>query len=134
MYGFLADLTVAVHVAYVAFVVVGELLILAGWAVGWGWARNVWFRTAHLLAIGAVVVVELLGVRCPITVWEEAFRARAGQPVGGGTFMGRLLHSVLYYDAPAWVFTAGHLAAGAVVLATFVFFQPRRRGTPVAAE
>src|SRR5437016_1021718 len=34
MYGFLADLTVAVHVAYVGFVVVGAFLILAGWAEG----------------------------------------------------------------------------------------------------
>ena len=51
MYGFLADLTVVVHVAYVAYVVVGQALIMVGWGVGWRWVRNFWFRTTHLLAI-----------------------------------------------------------------------------------
>jgi len=125
MYGFLADLTVAVHVAYVGFVVIGELLILAGWALGWRWVRNFWFRSIHLLAIGAVVVVELADVRCPLTIWEEAFRTQAGQPMSGETFMARLMHAILFYEAPPWVFTAGHLAAGALVLATFIFCLPR---------
>ncbi len=103
MYGFLADVTIAVHVAYVAFVVAGELLILLGWWRGWAWVRSFWFRTAHLLAIGAVVVVELPVVRCPLTIWDEAFRARAGQPVSGETFMSRLRYSLLSFEAPPWV-------------------------------
>src|SRR5688572_18009820 len=111
MYGFLADLTVAAHGAYVAFVVLGEVLILIGWWRGWSWVRNFWFRASHLAAIGAVVVVELLEVRCPLTIWEESFRARAGQPPAGETFMSRLLYAALYFEAPAWVFTAGHYAA-----------------------
>jgi hypothetical protein len=47
MYGFLADVTIAVHVVYVAFVVAGELLILLGGWRGWAWVRHSWFRTAH---------------------------------------------------------------------------------------
>ena len=55
-YAVLADALAAFHLAYVAFVVVGELAILAGAAFGCRWARNRWFRGAHLLAIGHPVV------------------------------------------------------------------------------
>lgn len=127
MYGFLADLMVAVHVGYVAYVLAGEALILVGWWRGWGWVRNFWFRATHLLAIAVVMFEEVAGLRCPLTVWEEWLRVRAGQPVTGETFVGRLLHSVLFYDdAPRWVFTAGYSAATAVVLATLLLCPPRR--------
>ena len=126
VYGFLADLVVAVHVGYVAFVIVGQFLIWAGWARGWAWVRNFWFRATHLVMMLAVVVEELFDIRCPLSVWEEYFRELAGQPVTGQTFLGRLLHWVLFYDAPGWVFRVGYLTAGALILATFILCPPRR--------
>lgn len=125
MYGFLADLMVAIHVGYVAYVLVGEVLILVGWWRGWGWVRNFWFRVTHLFAIGIVVVEEAVGMRCPLTVWEEWLRVKAGQPVTGETFVGRILHSLLFYDAAPRVFTAIYSVAGTVVLATLFLCQPR---------
>jgi hypothetical protein len=125
MYGLLADLMVAVHVGYVVYVLVGEVLILAGRWRGWGWVRNFWFRATHLLAIGVVVFEEFVGLRCPLTVWEEWLRVRAGEPVTGETFVGRLLHSLLFYDAQPWVFTVGYAATGLVVLATLLVSPPR---------
>jgi hypothetical protein len=61
--------------------------------------RNFWFRTTHLLAIGIVVFEEAVVMRCPLTVWEEQPRVKASRPVTGGTFVGRILHSILCYDA-----------------------------------
>ena len=126
MYGFLADLMVAVHVGYIGYVVVGQLLIWAGWALGWQWVRNFWFRATHLLAIGIVVYEELMDIRCPLSVWEEYFREKAGQPVSGETFLGRLLHSLIFYDFEPWVFTAIYLTTLAVVVLTLVLCPPRR--------
>jgi len=126
MYGFMADLVVAVHVAYVGYVVVGLFLILIGWAAGWSWVRNFWFRLTHLAAIGYVVYEEIYNIRCPLSIWEERFRQWAGQPSTGESFMGRILHSILFYDAPPIVFTIGYLSFGALVLATFLFCLPRR--------
>ena len=40
-----------IHAAYVAFVVVGQLLIFAGWLARWQWIRNAWFRGIHVLTI-----------------------------------------------------------------------------------
>jgi hypothetical protein len=125
MYGFLADLIVGVHVAYVGYVVVGLLLIVIGWVLGWKWVRNFWFRISHLLMMLAVVYEEIMNIRCPLSVWEENCRALAGQPVTGETFMGRILHAVLFYDAPSWVFTLGYFSVGALIVATFLFCRPR---------
>jgi hypothetical protein len=127
VYGLLADGVVAAHVAYVAFVVAGQLLIWLGWAIGWRWARNRWFRSLHLLAIAIVVFEALLEIDCPLTVWENQLREAAGQDVSEATFMGRLLHWLLFYDAPAYVFTIGYCITGALILGTFVLFPPAFR-------
>lgn len=57
----LADLVLITHVAFVAFVLVGLLLILLGGMLGWGWVRNPWFRSLHLAGIGLVVVQVWFG-------------------------------------------------------------------------
>jgi len=133
MYGFLADLMVAIHVGYVGYVVVGQLLIWLGWALGWKWVRNFWFRATHLLAIAIVAYEEVMGIRCPLSVWEEYFREKAGQPTTGETFLGRLLHSLIFYDFQPWVFTTIYLTTLSVVLLTLILCRPRwpfRRAVP----
>lgn len=35
LYGAVADLIVVIHVGYVAYVIVGQILIWRGWAIGW---------------------------------------------------------------------------------------------------
>ena len=127
MYGLLADPVVALHAGYVGYVVAGQGLILLGWALGWKWVRYVWFRLTHLLAIAIVVYEELQDIRCPLSVWEESLRILAGQESTGETFLGRMLHSLLFYDAPPWVFTVGYLGFGSLVLLTFVCCRPRVR-------
>ena len=76
MYGFLADLVVAVHVGYVGYVVVGQLLILIGWMLGWSWVRNFWFRATHVLAMAVVVFEEIQDIRCPYRSGRRASRPR----------------------------------------------------------
>jgi hypothetical protein len=125
MYGFCADFIVGVHVAYVGYVVIGQLLILAGWLLGWQWVRNFWFRVSHFIMMAVVVVEEIADITCPLSVWERHFRMLAGQPSNGETFMGRLLHSLIFYDAPKYVFTIGYFSFGAIVLATLLFCRPR---------
>jgi hypothetical protein len=125
MYGFLADLMVAIHVAYVAYVVFGQLAIWIGWAAGRQFVRNFWFRATHLLAIGIVAFEEAFSIRCPLSIWEEQLRELAGQDVSGETFLGRLFHSLLFHDFEPWVFTATHLAVFGVVVATMIFCRPR---------
>jgi hypothetical protein len=124
-YGFLADGIVALHFAYVAFVVGGELVILLGLACGWRWVRNLWFRLTHLLFIGVVAAEAAYGYTCPLTVWEFRLRALAGQPVEQGSFLGRLFHNLLFIPMdPAWL-PFLHIGFGVLVLLTFLLAPPR---------
>ena len=135
MYGFLADLMVAIHVGYVAYVVLGQLLIWAGWALGRTFVRNFWFRATHLLAIAVVAFEQVFEIRCPLSIWEEHFRELAGQPTNGETFLGRILHSLIFYQAEPWVFAAIYYTTLALVVLTLVLCPPRwplRKAVPAA--
>ena len=124
-YGFLADVVVAAHFAYVGFVLLGQAAVLLGAACRWGWIRNPWFRWTHLGMIVIVAVEAIFELTCPLTTWERQLRILAGQTVGEGSFIGRLLHDIIFYDGPAWVFTAAYIGFALLVLGTAWFVPPR---------
>lgn len=119
----IADLLVVVHFAIVLFIVGGLLAVWAGAALGWRWIRNPWFRYLHLAAIAYVAAEALLGVACPLTVWEDLLRGGARPD----SFIGRWVRRLLFYDAPEWVFTTAYLAWTLATLATLRLVPPRRR-------
>jgi polyferredoxin len=119
----LADAVLAIHAAFVLFVVAGLAATWIGLALGRPFARNPWFRGIHLAAIAFVVGEALLGDVCPLTAWEDALR---GSSDGKG-FIQRWVHAWLFWDWPAWVFTTLYVAFGALVAGTWVGFPPSRR-------
>jgi len=123
-----ADAILIVHALFVAFVVFGLLLVVAGRLRGWRWVRNRWFRLTHLIAIAVVVLQSWLGSACPLTTWEMALRGRAGGVAYSGAFIAHWLEAILYYTAPAWVFTVCYTAFGLAVLASWFWVPPRRPG------
>jgi len=129
-YQFLADLVLALHVAIVVFVVGGLVAIVAGNLRAWRWINMAWFRLAHLFAIALVVAEAWLGVVCPLTSLEMALRAKAREMTYTGSFVEHWLQRILYYDAPAWVFTFAYSLFALAVAATWWYFPPRfnRRG------
>jgi hypothetical protein len=130
----LADLIVILHVCYVAFVVLGLVVILAGIVFRWPWVRNKYFRVIHLAMIGIVVAEAMAGIPCPLTVWEKQLRLRAGQVSYAGDFLGNWAHKVLFYRAEPWVFTMIYFLFGLAVLAAFILAPPQfsRRTKPVS--
>lgn len=123
-----ADALLVLHVLFVAFVIGGLLLILSGWVRGWSWVRNPWFRSAHLAAIGVVVIQAWLGRICPLTIWEMALRERAGGAVYPGGFVAHWLGELLYYQAPAWVFAVAYTLFGILVTGCWFGVRPRPFG------
>ena len=117
-----ADALLVVHFAIVVFIVGGLILTWVGAALGWGWVRNRWFRYMHLAAIVFVALEALVGMTCPLTVWEDALRGGASAE----SFVGRWVRRLLYYQAPEWVFTAIYAAWAAATLATLKLVPPRR--------
>ena len=118
----LADAILVVHAAFVLFVVGGLAATWIGLALGHPFARNPWFRNLHLAAIAFVVLESLLGMMCPLTVWEYQLR---GEQSDAG-FIQRWVHALLFWSWPAWVFTTIYVAFGLLVALTWWRFPPRR--------
>jgi hypothetical protein len=119
----MADALLVVHFLIAAFITGGLVLVWIGGALGWTWVRNPWFRYLHLGAIAFVAAEALLGVMCPLTVWEDTLRGN----VPAESFVGRWVQQLLYYRAPEWVFTTAYVAWTLATLLTLWFVPPRRR-------
>jgi hypothetical protein len=126
-YRLLADTIVAFHLAYVAFIVLGLVVILVGIPLRWSWIRNPWFRCIHLLMIVIVAIEAIFGWQCPLTTWEHDLRIMAGEQVETTSFVSRLIHNIMFFDAPEWVFNVLHLGFALVIVGTFLLAPPRFR-------
>jgi hypothetical protein len=126
LYVLAADTLLVAHILFVLFVVLGLVLVLVGKVRDWFWVRNPWFRIAHLAAIAVVVLQSWAGVVCPLTTWEMALRERAGDVTYAGTFISHWLDTLLYYQAPAWVFALCYTIFAAAVVASWFWVRPRR--------
>lgn len=143
-YEILADIIVVIHVAYLAYVVLGQLAILAGWPLGWQWIRNPWFRFSHMAMILVVAVEAVVQYECPLTTWERELREAAGQKeMAGGrffdleeaSFTARIFREVLFVGAhPSFVdyLPLTYYSFAAVVVVCFILAPPRlrRRAAP----
>ena len=81
-----ADLVVLVHVAFVAFVVLGGVLASR-------WPRAVW---VHLPAALWGVLIEWTGGVCPLTPLEIALRRQGGEAGYAGGFVEHYVLPLLY--------------------------------------
>lgn len=120
----LADLILIVHFAFVAFVVGGLAMIWIGAMSGWKWVRHFWFRVAHLAAIVFVASEAILGIWCPLTLWEARLRGVNAEK----SFVAQWIHRILYYDLPEWVFTTAYMIFALLVAATWWWIRPKKRG------
>jgi hypothetical protein len=117
----LPDVVLVVHFAFVLFVVGGFALIWLGAVAGWRWVRNRAFRYAHVAAIAFVAAESLVGVACPLTVWENILRRAAPD---GPSFVGRWVSRLLYYDLPEWAFTTAYILFAIAVAVTLRLVPP----------
>ena len=87
-YAVLANLVLALHGAFVLFVVAGGLLSLR-------WPRAAW---VHLPAAAWGAGIDLMGGICPLTPLENRFRELAGQAGFDGGFVEHYLLASIYPD------------------------------------
>ena len=81
-----ADAIVALHFAFVVFVVLGALLVLR-------WPRVACF---HVPAVIWGALVEFTGWICPLTPLENSLRRRAGEAGYSGGFVEHYLLGLIY--------------------------------------
>lgn len=89
LYRLLADLTLILHAVFVAFVMLGALLVLR-------WPRTAWL---HVPAVLWGAGIEFLGGICPLTPLENHFRRLAGGHGYAGGFIEHYVVPVLYPDS-----------------------------------
>lgn len=123
----LADLVLALHVAFILFVVGGQILIVAGWALGWAWPRHWLFRLLHLLAIGFVMLEAWVGVICPLTTLENILRSAAGVATYENGFIRYWVRELIFYTAPGWIFTLIYTVFAGLVALSWLVYPPRRK-------
>ena len=119
-----ADGLLIIHALFIAFVVFGLIFIITGLVRGWRRTRNPWFRFIHLGAIGFVVIQSWLNVICPLTIWENTLREKAGQATYAGSFIRHWLHKLIFYQAEAWVFTLAYCVFAALVVLAWYLAPP----------
>jgi hypothetical protein len=82
----LADLVLVAHFAFVAFAVVGGVVVLR-------WPRVAF---AHVPAVAWAVMIEYAGWICPLTPLENALREAGGGAGYAGAFLDHYLVPLLY--------------------------------------
>ena len=86
LYRALADLVVVIHVGFVAFVVLGGLLVIK-------WPKLAW---VHVPCVIWGALIEFTGWICPLTPLENWLRSRAGEAGYSGGFVEHYLLGALY--------------------------------------
>jgi hypothetical protein len=124
-YLFLADLVALLHASFIAFVVAGFALIVAGAAMRWRWTRGFWFRLLHLIAIGFVCAESVAGYVCPLTLLEDHLRRLGGSSGYPQDFIGYWIDRLIFFNFPPVVFMAVYLLFGIAVLGVFIWSPPR---------
>jgi hypothetical protein len=112
----LADAVLVLHFAFIAFAVLGGLLV-------WRWPRLAWL---HLPAVGWAAGIAFLGAICPLTPLENHLRALGGEAGYDGGFIEHYLASLIY---PEGLTRGVQVALGTFVLAVNVaaYFSVWRR-------
>ena len=126
-YAVLADFVLAIHFAFVAFVVGGVVVIWLGFFLHWPFVQNIRFRVAHLLAMAFVLLEAIIGMVCPLTTWENQLRVRGG---GGGyqeSFIEHWVGRLMFFEASETVFTIAYAAFFVVILITYWKVPPRKK-------
>ena len=118
----LADAILFVHFAIVLFITAGLPSIYLGAAAGWAWVREWRWRTVHFAAILVVATETILGLACPLTVWEDTLR---GHQARDG-FIERWIGRILFYDLPPWVFLVAYIGFALLVAITWLIVPPAR--------
>jgi len=84
--------------------------------------RNRRWRALHLAGIVFVAAESVLGIACPLTVWEDALRGHRA----GTDLIARGLGRILFYEFPAWVFVVAYVGFAVLVAFTWLTVPPLR--------
>lgn len=116
LFRWLADVALLGHLAFVAFVLLGALLVPR-------WPKLAW---VHLPAVCWGVLIEFAGWICPLTPLENALRVRGGGAGYAGGFIDHYITAVLYPSGLTRTVQVG-LGSLALLINVLLYRQVARR-------
>jgi Protein of Unknown function (DUF2784) len=111
-YRILADAVLVLHFVFIAFALLGGLLVVR-------WPRLAW---VHFPAAAWAAGIAFFGGICPLTPLENRLRVAGGETGYEGGFIEHQLEALIY---PDWLTREIQVALGAVVLAVNFFAYAR---------
>jgi hypothetical protein len=120
LYGILAGAIIVAHLLFIAFVVLGGLLVLR-------WPHLAFL---HLPAALWGAVIEFTGWICPLTPLENHLRRQAGRSLYSGGFIEQYIIPVIYPEnltAATQYILGGLVIAVNLIIYAFVIRQYYRR-------
>jgi len=120
----LADIILVIHFLYVVFIVGGFVLIWTGKLFQWRWVRNLWFRIIHVAAMALVVAESMVGIMCPLTIWEDQVR---GGSTYEGVFIAHWIHKIMFYELSTTIFAIIYIVFLLVIILTFIFVPVQKK-------
>jgi Protein of Unknown function (DUF2784) len=91
IYKILADMTVALHFAWILFLFLGAF---------WG-VRNRWVKYFHLVGLAFAFLIQILDWYCPLTHLEIYLRAKHNPSLAyAGSFIIYYVEQVVYLQVP----------------------------------
>ena len=118
LYRILADSVLVLHLAFIAYVMLGGLVVIR-------WRRTIWL---HGPAVAWGIWIMASGNVCPLTPWENQLRRAAGQAGYEGGFIEHYIVAAIYPEGLTRSMQFGF--AGLVILlnvAAYALILRRRR-------
>jgi hypothetical protein len=121
----LADTILLIHASVVAFIVGGAFYIWIGVWRDWVGIRSPLFRYVHIGAMLFVAAETVMGLVCPLTLWEQELRGEQSDTGFVADWVGRMI----YYNLPGWVFSIAYVAFAGALIVTLILVPPGKAGT-----
>ncbi len=119
IYRALADVVVALHATFIAWIIFGAFLT----------RRRPLLRGLHIASLVWGVLIELFPWPCPLTVAENWLQVRAGKAGYRSGFLLHYLDKLVYPDLPSRLLVAAAVLIGLINLVIYI-----RRSTARAAQ
>jgi hypothetical protein len=117
-----ADLVLALHLAFIAFVIVGGLLVL----------HYRWLVFVHIPSALWGTFVETSGRICPLTIWENSFRRSAGESGYADSFIEHYLLPIIYPEGltrSVQLWLAGFVVVANIVIYAWLLYRWKKART-----
>lgn len=126
LYKILADVIVVLHFGWILFLLIGFILIPAGF--WWRKFFDLWlFRTIHLGGIVYVGLLTIMGKFCPLTIWEYNLRQKYDADlVYPGSFIIYYMEKLVYPDVNPLVIQIPTVFIAVFTILVFIARPPGR--------